>query len=146
MTKIANIIISGIILSTVVSCEDLSNEGPNRILQIFQDTPDGYRFPKWLQITTFVILLLIILISTVLIIVLSKNRAGPPRINEAIYCKLSAKMGKAFNDRSMLMEQGRMPGQNNKNLGDSMPGRSPRSMARGSGVKEIEMRRMSSGY
>ena len=76
----------------------------NRNLGMFNDTPAGYRFPKWVQIVTFVILCLIIIISIVGIILFSKNRAGPPRINEQIYHELAVRQGNLVDPRFMMMD------------------------------------------
>ena len=73
-------------LLTLAATANMPRNAANqeRMLGMFTTTPNGHRFPKWLQITTFVLLLLIIIISLVLIGVWSRSNAGPARLNQMV--------------------------------------------------------------
>jgi len=110
MTKTSNYQKTALLLTLLTQ---ITLQSPQRVLAMFVTTPDGHRFPKWLQIVTFILLLLTILISLVLIILWSKSAAGPPRLNEMVV--------------ESLRMQGKLP-----KLGMGMGGYSG---AYGSGVK-----------
>ena len=128
--------IDTLLLILVLAGTTLCSTTNKRMLAMFNTTPDGYRFPKWLQIATFAILCLIIVGSIVAIILFSKNAAGPPRVDHMM-------MGGGMGAMGGMNGMGGGMGMNG--MGGMGGGMGMGGMGGGMPQRNFEMSRMSPG-